>query len=782
MQKDERRQRKIVLGITAQRAWKLLITFVIGLLIGRIHIQQTIYPFGMAYMLAAYRYNRKINPYMATGGVFAAMALNSSQMQQPVYYVSVIAVCAALLLAAGALQLQENYMVCFCTAAISYLFGTLAFRMHMLLAVATSLLEFGVTVLVIPVLGKALEALHSQRTNTCTEEEVICFCFVGLLCVMGMGDLGIAGICLREILCAWVAVTAGCIGGAAMGAASGAAAAFACTVAGTDGLFIGYMGILGLASGVCKNYGRLACAGAGVAISILSAAYIGYGRISAAQFLSVGIGILLLLLLPGYIVDRLREYVDHTALQEQQWQLRQQRFRELTCGRLTETADALQHAAELLEQTTSTEENEQITYALAEIPEIACCGCTFYRNCWQEEFEHTYIQMQSLYNTYREKGVLRDKDLGQFSRKCLRTQRLLGAAGSVFEKYEINRYWERRLSDSRAVIAKQLNGTGSVLHGLVEEFSRDIQFSKTLQDEIREACDKALLEVREVSVVQAQMGMQIDILLRTSNPAGAERIAQQTIGAVCGLPMRSIEVPRQQDSRGKLWRLSFEAAKTYGIQIGVASAAKTGSELSGDAHSHEALKDGRYMLMLCDGMGSGRRAAHESRLAVSLMEEFYKVGYREQDIIDIINKLLLLSSSDDIYSTLDLAMLDLMQGTVRFIKIGAPHSYIIGERGVHKLKAGSLPMGILNEYEPLIYEAQLEVGDTILMFTDGIAEPESMDDELHTIIRKTARLRNAQEIADRILQAVQQTGNGENADDMTVIAARITKPFWGRGK
>ena len=101
MQKDERRQRKIVLGITAQRAWKLLITFVIGLLIGRIHIQQTIYPFGMAYMLAAYRYNRKINPYMAAGGVFAEMALNSSQMQQPVYYVSVIAVCAALLLAAG---------------------------------------------------------------------------------------------------------------------------------------------------------------------------------------------------------------------------------------------------------------------------------------------------------------------------------------------------------------------------------------------------------------------------------------------------------------------------------------------------------------------------------------------------------------------------------------------------------------------------------------------------------------------------------------------------------
>ena len=56
------------------------------------------------------------------------------------------------------------------------------------------------------------------------------------------------------------------------------------------------------------------------------------------------------------------------------------------------------------------------------------------------------------------------------------------------------------------------------------------------------------------------------------------------------------------------------------------------------------------------------------------------------------------------------------------------------------------------------------------------ADLEDKDDELHEAIRRAARLRNATEAAEMILTAAQQSSGGLAGDDMTVLAARITKP------
>ena len=55
MQSRQERQRKIELNITLRTAIYLAITFLGGFLVGRVRIGETIWPFGVAYVLAAVR-------------------------------------------------------------------------------------------------------------------------------------------------------------------------------------------------------------------------------------------------------------------------------------------------------------------------------------------------------------------------------------------------------------------------------------------------------------------------------------------------------------------------------------------------------------------------------------------------------------------------------------------------------------------------------------------------------------------------------------------------------
>ena len=58
--------------------------------------------------------------------------------------------------------------------------------------------------------------------------------------------------------------------------------------------------------------------------------------------------------------------------------------------------------------------------------------------------------------------------------------------------------------------------------------------------------------------------------------------------------------------------------------FGIATTPKEGSEYSGDCHLLTKINNGKFMVTLCDGMGSGRGAQINSNLAISLFENFYK--------------------------------------------------------------------------------------------------------------------------------------------------------------
>ncbi len=87
------------------------------------------------------------------------------------------------------------------------------------------------------------------------------------------------------------------------------------------------------------------------------------------------------------------------------------------------------------------------------------------------------------------------------------------------------------------------------------------------------------------------------------------------------------------------------------------------------------------------------------------------------------NALMLKEVQSDRYFTLCLAFLDLKTGALRMVQAGHPHPIIHRANGTFELIGlGGMPVGLIEDIPFSGFEAQLNPGDRLLMYSDGLTE------------------------------------------------------------
>ena len=190
------------------------------------------------------------------------------------------------------------------------------------------------------------------------------------------------------------------------------------------------------------------------------------------------------------------------------------------------------------------------------------------------------------------------------------------------------------------------------------------------------------------------------------------------------------------------------------------------------------LEDGKYLVAISDGMGSGKEAKKSSSIAIKMLEKMLTSGFDRDNSIHIINSILKANTEEDMYATLDIAVLDLYLGNIEFIKNGACPTYLKTGKNVQLIKSLSLPTGILENIDLSVYDKDIQDGDILVMCSDGIIESngEYANKELWVkYLLEDIQTEQAQKIADIILGEAIDNNYGMAKDDMTVIVMRLTK-------
>ena len=216
----------------------------------------------------------------------------------------------------------------------------------------------------------------------------------------------------------------------------------------------------------------------------------------------------------------------------------------------------------------------------------------------------------------------------------------------------------------------------------------------------------------------------------------------------------------------------------YTIEKIVATKTKNKSEISGDNYSTVRLEDGKYMLAISDGMGSGVEANKSSKTVINMLERLLTNGFDKEVSIGLINSSINLSSNNETYATIDISIVDLENGNVEFVKNAACPTFIKSKKQVEVVKSISFPAGMLDKIDLVVYDKDLKENDILVMCSDGILESnteyENKEVWLKNIL-ENIETDDIDKIANIIITEAVDNGLGVAKDDMTVIVAKLCK-------
>ena len=164
-------------------------------------------------------------------------------------------------------------------------------------------------------------------------------------------------------------------------------------------------------------------------------------------------------------------------------------------------------------------------------------------------------------------------------------------------------------------------------------------------------------------------------------------------------------------------------------------------------------------------------------MVVEMLEELLDAGFPKETAVEMMNTALVMGREDICFSTLDMSVFDLYNGTYESMKVGASTTYIKRGEKVEKIVSESLPLGVVRKLEPACTVRQLEHGDFVIMITDGVLDafPYQEQDVLMDMIVKGCAFLNPKEIAKYILEQVLEFTGEAPLDDMTVLVVGIWK-------
>lgn len=323
-------------------------------------------------------------------------------------------------------------------------------------------------------------------------------------------------------------------------------------------------------------------------------------------------------------------------------------------------------------------------------------------------------------------------------------------------------------SELRMVAADQFFSISDMLGDLAFEFDEAEIFDFKSAGKIRRMLGEYDIYPENISVIVDKFDrMRIEILASSKTKGLDSPRIKNEMEKICS---RDFEKIRTNYSGSNLMITVIEKPN-FKMSFGFAQYCAEG-KLCGDTIKTINDTRGHMIFIISDGMGKGGRAALDGAMGAGLLSKLLSAGFGFDSSLKVVNSALLVKSSEESLATLDCACVDLFTGKCEFFKAGAPRSYIVKNSSVTKCELSSMPAGILRGIEFAKRTTVLNVGDEIIMMSDGITD---VGEELLDEFLRYDDSDSPNDRAKEILDFAVAHSDSRHRDDMSVIVAKLIK-------
>jgi PAS domain S-box-containing protein len=199
-------------------------------------------------------------------------------------------------------------------------------------------------------------------------------------------------------------------------------------------------------------------------------------------------------------------------------------------------------------------------------------------------------------------------------------------------------------------------------------------------------------------------------------------------------------------------------------------------EVGGDFYDFLRLPDGRLGLIVGDVSGKGVPAAIVMAITRTMLRSAYHLG-SPGEILQQVNDVLFPDIPPNVFVTCLAILLDSRTGRLQYANAGHDPPYVRHASGVSKLRATGMPLGLMPDMTYEQKEITLEPGESILLYSDGLAEAHSPHREMFGFPRIERFVKAHAEgdtLIDSLLAELRRfTGEEwEQEDDITLLMLR----------